>query len=125
VLATADGTVVSAGVRGGYGNAVEIRHGGSITTLYGHLSRFASGIRAGARVHQGDPIGYVGMTGWATGPHLHYEFQVAGQPRNPRTLAMPAALPVPEQQLPDFLAHAAPLLTRLDLVANGDVARLE
>jgi hypothetical protein len=56
---------------------------------------------------------------------VHYEFQVAGQSRNPRTLAMPAALPLPQQQLPDFLAHAAPLLTRLDLVANSEVARLE
>jgi murein DD-endopeptidase MepM/ murein hydrolase activator NlpD len=125
VRAVGDGVVDFVGVKGGYGNVVILRHHGQYATVYAHLSRFPAGLRRGQRVAQNDTIGFVGRSGWATGPHLHYEFQVAGQPRNPRTLAMPAALPVPEQQLPDFLAHAAPLLTRLDLVANGDVARLE
>jgi murein DD-endopeptidase MepM/ murein hydrolase activator NlpD len=76
-------------------------------------------------VAQNDTIGFVGQTGWATGPHLHYEFHVAGQSRNPRTLAMPAALPVPSERLPEFLAHAASLTARLDLVGNGELAQLQ
>jgi len=125
VLATADGTVVSAGVRGGYGNAVEIRHGGSITTLYGHLSRFASGIRAGARVHQGDPIGYVGMTGWATGPHLHYEFRVAGMFKDPLRVALPKADPVSDGARPRFLQAANHARTTMEFVDAAPAARFE
>ena len=125
VRAVGDGVVDFVGLKGGYGKVVVLRHHGQYTTLYAHLSRFPAGLHRGQRVAQNDTIGFVGQTGWATGPHLHYEFQVAGQSRNPRTLAMPAALPVPQQQLPEFLAHAAPLTARLDLVANGDVARLD
>jgi len=125
VRAVGDGIVEFAGVKGNYGKVVVLRHHGQYATVYAHLSRFPAGLHRGQRVAQNDTIGFVGQTGWATGPHVHYEFQVAGQSRNPRTLAMPAALPLPQQQLPDFLAHAAPLLTRLDLVANSEVARLE
>jgi murein DD-endopeptidase MepM/ murein hydrolase activator NlpD len=125
VRAVGDGVVDFVGVKGGYGKVVVLRHHGQYATVYAHLSRFPAGLHRGQRVAQNDTIGFVGQTGWATGPHLHYEFQIAGQSRNPRTLAMPAALPVPQQQLPEFLAHAAPLLTRLDLVANGEVARLD
>ena len=125
VRAVGDGVVDFGGVKGGYGNVVILRHHGQYATVYAHLSRFPAGLHRGQRVAQNYTIGFVGQTGWATGPHLHYEFQVAGQSRNPRTLAMPAALPVPQQHLPEFLAHAAPLLTRLDLVASGEVARLE
>ncbi|HYN13321.1 MAG TPA: M23 family metallopeptidase, partial [Burkholderiales bacterium] len=90
-----------------------------------HLSRFAGGLRRGARVAQNDTIAFVGQTGWATGPHLHYEFLVAGQQRNPLSLAMPAALPVAAQNLPAFLERAAPLAVRLDLLANSSLALLE
>ena len=83
------------------------------------------GLHRGKRVAQNDTIGFVGQTGWATGPHLHYEFHIAGQSRNPRSLAMPSAQPVPQQQLPEFLAHAAPLTARLDLAAHGELARLD
>ena len=107
VLAAADGVVVSAGWRGGYGNAIDIRHGGSITTLYGHLSGFAGGIRAGTRVHQGELIGYVGTTGWATGPHLHYEFRVAGVHQDPLRVALPKADPVPARLKARFVQVAA------------------
>ena len=89
VTAAADGMVVAAASRGGYGNAVEIRHGGSVTTLYAHLSGFARGIQAGARVRQGDPVGYVGATGYATGPHLHYEVHVKGRPVDPLKYVLP------------------------------------
>jgi murein DD-endopeptidase MepM/ murein hydrolase activator NlpD len=125
VRAVGDGVVEFVGVKGGYGKVVVLRHHGQYTTLYAHLSRFPAGLHRGQRVAQNDTIGFVGQTGWATGPHLHYEFQVAGQSRNPRTLAMPSGLPVPQAQLDDFLAQAAPLAARLDLVANGDVARLD
>jgi len=83
VLATADGVVLRVGWAGGYGRLVEIRHKNGITTRYAHLSGFAKGMRAGNRVSQGQTIGYVGMTGLANGPHLHYEFRDHGQPRNP------------------------------------------
>lgn len=125
VLAAADGTVVSAGWRGGYGNAIEIRHGGGITTLYGHLSGFAGGIRSGTRVHQGQVIGYVGMTGWATGPHLHYEFRVAGVYEDPLRVALPKADPVPARLRARFLQVAANARATIELVSTATPARFE
>jgi murein DD-endopeptidase MepM/ murein hydrolase activator NlpD len=112
-----------AGVKGGYGNVVILRHNGQYSTVYAHLSRIA--VRRGARVAQSDTIGYVGQTGWATGPHLHYEFRVAGQPRNPLAIALPAALPLPVAQLGAFRAQAEPLIARLELLANANLALLD
>jgi murein DD-endopeptidase MepM/ murein hydrolase activator NlpD len=123
VRAVGDGIVEYAGPRGGYGNVVILRHHGQYSTVYAHLSRIA--VKRGVRVEQNDTIGFVGQTGWATGPHLHYEFRIGGQARNPLSIAMPAALPVPAAELPAFRAHAAPLLTRLDLLSNSNVALLE
>jgi len=123
VRAIGDAVVEYAGPKGGYGNVVILRHNGQYSTLYAHLSRI--GVKRGARVAQNDTIGYVGMTGWATGPHLHYEFKVAGQARNPMSIALPAASPVPAQQLAAFKTHAEPLVARLDLLANDAVALLE
>jgi len=123
VRAVGDGIVEHAGMKGGYGNVVILRHHGQYATVYAHLSRIT--VRRGARVAQNDTIGAVGQTGWATGPHLHYEFRIAGQPRNPFSIAMPAALPVAPQDLPAFLNHAAPLISRLDLIANSTLAQLE
>jgi murein DD-endopeptidase MepM/ murein hydrolase activator NlpD len=120
VRAIGDAVVEFAGQKGGYGNVVILRHNGQYSTLYGHLSRIA--VRRGARVAQNDTIGYVGMTGWATGPHLHYEFKVGGQARNPMSIAMPAASPVPPQQLDAFRSFADPLVARLDLLKNSEVA---
>jgi len=125
VRATGDGVVEFAGVKGGYGNAVVLRHRGQYSTLYAHLSRFPAGLHRGQKVTQGDIIGFSGQSGWATGPHLHYEFQVAGQSRNPLTIAMPSANPVPAEKLAEFTAQVTPLLGRLDLIANGEVAQLE
>jgi len=125
VRAVGDGIVEFVGVKGGYGKAVVLRHHGRYATLYAHLSRFPAGLHRGARVAQNDTIGFVGQTGWATGPHLHYEFQVAGQARNPLSIAMPAAQPVPAQQLAEFRVQAASLVARLDLLANSNLALLE
>jgi murein DD-endopeptidase MepM/ murein hydrolase activator NlpD len=125
VLAAADGVVVAAGPRGGYGNAVEIRHGGSITTLYAHLSRFAPGVRAGARVRQGDPIAYVGATGFATGPHLHYEFKIGGMHQDPLRVALPKAEPVPARLRDQFMQAASHARQTIELVAAGKAGRFE
>ena len=83
-----------AGTQNGYGNVIELQHQGAFSTLYAHLSRFAPQVRTGARVAQGEVIGYVGQTGWATGPHLHYEFRVGGEQRNPLTVALPSGEPL-------------------------------
>jgi murein DD-endopeptidase MepM/ murein hydrolase activator NlpD len=125
VRAVGDGIVEYAGPKGGYGNVVMLRHHGQYSTVYAHLSRIAQGVRRGARVAQNDTIGAVGQTGWATGPHLHYEFRIAGEARNPSSIAMPAALPVPPHELPAFRTQADPLIARLELLANSDLALLE
>jgi len=88
VLASGDGVVLRAGWGGGYGNLVELRHMNGITTRYGHLSRFARGVRPGARVQQGEVVGYVGSSGLASGPHLHYEFRINGVARDSRKVEL-------------------------------------
>ncbi|MEX1257043.1 MAG: peptidoglycan DD-metalloendopeptidase family protein [Gemmatimonadota bacterium] len=95
VMATADGTVTLRGVNGGYGNSIEIRHANGFMTRYAHLSGYASGLRAGGRVSQGQVIGYVGMTGQATGPHLHYEMHRNGSAVDPLNIDIPAGDPIP------------------------------
>jgi murein DD-endopeptidase MepM/ murein hydrolase activator NlpD len=125
VKATADGMVESAGRKNSYGNLVVLRHNGSVSTWYAHLNGFARGIRKGARVAQGDVIGYVGQSGWATGPHLHYEFHVNNQNRNPLTIAFPAAQPVSAQRLAAFRQAVEPLAARLDLLQNTNLALIE
>jgi len=114
VRAAGDGVIRFAGVMGGYGNLVEIEHTHSITTVYGHLSRFAHGMHAGTHVTQGTVIAYVGMTGLATGPHLHYEYRVNGVFKNPQTVPLPAASPINASYAADFHAHADALLATLD-----------
>jgi murein DD-endopeptidase MepM/ murein hydrolase activator NlpD len=124
VRAVGDAVVEFAGLKGGYGKVVILRHQAQYTTVYAHLSRIAVG--RGTRVAQNDTIGFVGSTGWATGPHLHYEFRIAGQARNPLSIAMPAAHPVPARQLPAYLQHAEPLVAKLDLLADiTSLARAE
>jgi len=125
VRASGDGTIEFAGPKAGYGNLVIVRHRGHFSTVYAHLSRFAPGAHRGARVAQGDVVGFVGQTGWATGPHLHYEFRIAGQSRNPYAIAMPAGEPVPAAELAAYRRHAEPLLARLELLAANPLALLE
>jgi murein DD-endopeptidase MepM/ murein hydrolase activator NlpD len=119
VRAAGDGRIRFAGVKGGYGNVVEIEHSSSVVTVYGHLSRFAHGTHAGAHVTQGSVIAYVGMTGLATGPHLHYEYRVNGDFKNPQTVILPGAAPIDANWREDFRAHSAPLLATLDTPAAG------
>jgi murein DD-endopeptidase MepM/ murein hydrolase activator NlpD len=114
VHAAGDGRVSFEGRRGGYGNAVMLTHSTSVSTLYGHLSRFASNLKVGARVQQGDVIGYVGMTGLATGPHLHYEYLVNGVHKDPQTVQIPAAQPLHAMDMRQFHDRTIPLLGKLD-----------
>lgn len=117
VKSTADGVITFVGQMGGYGNVIMINHQSPYSTVYGHLSRFAAGLRKGQRVQQGDIIGYVGQSGLATGPHLHYEFLISGVHRNPLNVALPDAKPVNPAQKSQFLASTAALneqLTQLD-----------
>ena len=100
VMTIGDGTVLSAGWTNGGGKTVKIRHNSSYTTSYMHLSRYANGIREGARVHQGDVIGYVGSTGVATGPHLDFRVWKDGTPVNPLKLESPSADPLRPENLP-------------------------
>jgi murein DD-endopeptidase MepM/ murein hydrolase activator NlpD len=125
VKATGDGVVDFIGRQGGYGNMLVVRHAGGYMTAYGHLNRFAAGIRRGKRVSQGELIGYVGQTGWATGPHLHYEFRVNNQHRNPLAMSFPAANPVAPEKLAAFKAASGPLEARLDLLRTTNLALLE
>lgn len=126
VKATADGTVAFAGVERGYGNVVILKHKGGISTVYGHLSRFARGLRRGEHVNQGEVIAYVGMTGWATGPHVHYEFRVNGTPRNPAKVAVPNdAIPINLAQRQVFLDSTQHLKARLRLLHNIALAQTD
>jgi len=123
VRATADGVVAFAGRKGGYGNVILLRNGGRYSTVFGHLRGFARGIHRGVRVEQGQIIGYVGQTGWATGPHLHYEFRIAGVARNPLAVALPAASPVSARELGAFRQYAEPFVAQLNLLAASTVAQ--
>jgi murein DD-endopeptidase MepM/ murein hydrolase activator NlpD len=114
IKATGDGTVIFAGTNGGYGRSIKLKHGSIYTTVYAHMSRFARGITKGKHVDQGDIIGYVGSSGLATGPHLHYEFRVNGVYRDPLTVKLPKALRIPDSQLARFKLQTAPLLAMLD-----------
>jgi murein DD-endopeptidase MepM/ murein hydrolase activator NlpD len=119
VMSTAAGTVTFAGVRGGYGNLIEISHANGFTTRYAHLSRFAAGIRPGARVSHKQVIGYVGMTGLATAPHLHYELRINGRPVDASRARLPDAPPIPGALRTRFLAVAAERAALLERIPTG------
>ena len=123
IKASGDGKIILRGRKGGYGRTVMIEHGGGIVTLYGHLSRYASKQRHGTRVNQGQTIGYVGKSGLASGPHLHYEFRINGSHRNPLTVKLPAADPIAKKYRTDFQEKTAPLLARLDILNKTLVAQ--
>lgn len=113
VMAAGDGVVLRAGFAGGYGNLIELRHRNGITTRYGHLRGFARGVRAGARVEQGQTIGYVGSTGLASGPHLHYEFRVNGVAKDSRRVELGNGAPIGDALRADFQGERDRLLVLL------------
>ncbi len=122
IRATGDGVVAKVARERGYGKVVTIKHRrGRYLTLYGHMSRFAKGMKVGKQIEQGDVIGYVGMTGLATGPHLHYEFREKGVHKDPMKLNLPKAEPVARRYKSQFLAHSQQLMARIEFV-NSDTA---
>jgi murein DD-endopeptidase MepM/ murein hydrolase activator NlpD len=124
IWAAGDGRIQFAGRKGGYGNVVTIDHGKGISTVYGHMSRFGKSARTGRSVKQGDIIGYVGMTGAATGPHLHYEYRVKGVHKNPATIPMPRT-EIPSNYLAEFRSQSESALAKLQLTSGtGSVAQV-
>jgi murein DD-endopeptidase MepM/ murein hydrolase activator NlpD len=124
IKATGDGKVIFRGVKSGYGNVVILQHGGNITTLYAHMSRFEPKVRNGARVRQGQTIGYVGKTGLVTGVHLHYEYRLNGVHRNSRTVKLPQADPIKAEYRDDFLASAKTIISELQQYKRTQVVTL-
>jgi murein DD-endopeptidase MepM/ murein hydrolase activator NlpD len=114
VRATGSGTVSFRGNNGGYGKLIEIKHSEDYSTRYAHLSRYKKGIQVGSKVKQGEVIGYVGRTGRATGPHLHYEFRVNGMHTNPLTVKLPAAKPINELEKDSFFKTAIDAMNKMD-----------
>lgn len=124
IKAAGDGRVSFVGKKGGYGKVVILEHGGGISTLYAHMSEFVRGVRPGQRVIQGQNIGYVGSTGDTTGPHLHYEYRVNGIHKNPRTVRLPDAAPIPAEYLADFRSKAGAPLAALEQGRDASVAAI-
>lgn len=120
IRAAGDGVIDFAGTQGGYGNVVVIKHWNNYSTAYAHMSRFASGMRKGTKVSQGEVIGYVGSTGWSTGPHLHYEFRVNNQPRDPTSIDVPNAQPLAGAELQRFRVVAEDMRHRFALLSPQD-----
>ncbi len=124
IRAAGDGRVAFMGDRGGYGKTVILQHSPRHRTLYAHMNNFARGLQEGDRVRQGDLIGYVGMTGLATGPHLHYEFHEDGRHIDPLTVtSLPDADRLPSRQLAEFQRNATPLLAQLDTLSPTRMAQ--
>jgi len=118
IKASGDGVITFRGRKGGYGKVVIIKHNRKYATLYAHMSRFASHLHVGSRVRRGKVIGYVGMTGLATGPHLHYEFHVYGVPHDPMKVRLPEARAIPRKERKTFLAYAEKMVKKLDNIKS-------
>lgn len=125
IMATASGTVKFSGWQNGYGNFVEIQHHSGYSTAYAHLSRFGKGVKVGQKVEQGDVIGYVGATGWATGPHLHYEFRVNRVPKNPLSITVAQAEPLDRNAFSEFKRVQLALDRRMELATAQRLARAQ
>jgi len=119
IKATGDGKVIHTGRKGGYGKTVIIQHGQKFTTLYAHMSKYAKGVRVGKRVKQGQVIGYIGSTGLASGPHLHYEFRVNGVPKNSLKVALPHAKPIPSKEIKNFKRQTRKYLAQLSTYSES------
>ncbi len=122
IKATGDGRIVHRGTKGGYGKTVVIQHGSRYNTLYAHMSSYARGVKNGSRVKQGQTIGYVGSSGLATGPHLHYEFRIDGVHRNPLTAKLPSAQPINKKYRAGFKIKSNQMLARLNLIKRTQLA---
>jgi murein DD-endopeptidase MepM/ murein hydrolase activator NlpD len=118
IHSTSDGVIEFAGVQNGYGNVVIVKHDSKYSTLYAHQSRIAPGIRKGAHVTQGEVIGYVGQTGWATGPHLHYEFRINGKPVDPLSVDLPVASKLQGRDAVAFAKETAVYKQQLNMLAQ-------
>jgi murein DD-endopeptidase MepM/ murein hydrolase activator NlpD len=125
VRAIADSVISFSGKQGGYGNLIVLNHQTPYSTAYGHLSAFGKGIKRGGKVKQGQVIGYVGSTGLASGPHLHYEFRVNGVQRNPLAMKLPTSYPLAYRSRAEFTAHAQPLTTQLNLLRGTNLSKLD
>jgi murein DD-endopeptidase MepM/ murein hydrolase activator NlpD len=125
ILAAGDGKVTFRGRKGGYGNTVILQHGGNITTLYAHLSKFNKNAKRGKRVKQGQTIGYLGSTGTVTAKHLHYEYRVNGVHRNPRTVKLPNARPLHKKHKSAFEKIKQPLLAQLDVIKRANTSVIQ
>lgn len=122
IRAAGDGKVIFKGRKGGYGRVIILQHGTKYSTLYAHLNSYNRKLRIGSKVKQGQTVAYVGSSGLATGPHLHYEFRVNGVHRNPLTVKLPIATPVPERYKADFELMTAPKLAQLNLLTRTHLA---
>ena len=122
IKSTANGKIVHKGKKGGYGNTLIIQHGSRYSTLYAHMSKYRGGLKKGSRVRQGQTIGYVGSSGLATGPHLHYELRVDGTHRDPLRVKLPGADPLNKKYMADFNSKAEALIAQIDLVRDVQVA---
>ncbi len=118
IRASADGKISFQGWKGGYGKVVILQHDGAYSTVYGHMSRFQNGLSQGSRVKQGQVIGYVGATGYATGPHLHYEFRINGVHHDPLSAKLPEASPISARERPRFLAESARIIAQMARMEN-------
>ncbi len=125
IKAASNGVIDFIGVKSGYGNVIVLKHANNISTVYGHMSRFGEGMHHGSKVEQGDVIGYVGMTGLATGPHLHYEFLINGVHRDPLTVALPQNYEIDSRYKAAFEATSKSLSNKIGLLANTNIAALE
>ena len=122
IKSTANGKIIHIGKKGGYGNTIIVQHGSRYSTLYAHMSKYRGGLKKGSRVRQGQTIGYIGSSGLATGPHLHYELRVDGSHRDPLRVKLPGADPVNKKYMADFTSKATELIAQIDLVRDVQVA---
>jgi len=125
IMATGNGIIKSIGRKGGFGRAIVIQHREGYTTLYAHMSRFNNKLKAGSKVYQGDIIGYVGQSGLASGPHLHYEFKLAGKAIDPMKAPLPNSMSLSSRELRDFRNKAVNLVLQLNVLHRFVKAKIE
>lgn len=122
IMATGNGVIEFIGRHSGYGNMVKIKHDSQFSSVYGHMLKFQKGLSKGSKVKRGQVIGFVGQSGLATGPHCHYEFHIKNNPKNPATVALPRANPIPSRELAAFRAHSGTVLAHLKLFEDANIA---